>query len=56
MLGIRERLAVDLKDALQAKDEIRLSTIRMARSEILLKIKNTEKKPVKSKFSESSKV
>jgi hypothetical protein len=39
MAGIRERLTVDLKDAMQAKDEIRLSTIRMARAEILYKDK-----------------
>ena len=39
MEGIRERLTVDLKDALQAKDETRISTIRMARAEILYKDK-----------------
>ena len=37
--GVRERLAEDRKSAMRAKETLRLSTIRMARSEILNKDK-----------------
>ncbi len=39
MLSIRERLNEDLKSAMRAKAKLRLSTIRMIRSEILNKDK-----------------
>ena len=39
MPGIRERLNEDMKTAMRAKAELRLSTIRMIRSEILYKDK-----------------
>ena len=39
MAGIRERLNDDLKTAMRAKAELKLSTIRMIRSEILYKDK-----------------
>lgn len=39
MPTIRERLAEDMKAAMRAKEELRLSTIRMARAEILNKDK-----------------
>ena len=39
MPGIRERLAEDMKAAMRGKEELRLGTIRMIRSEILNKDK-----------------
>ena len=39
MLNIRERLSEDMKTAMRARTELRLSTIRMMRAEILIKDK-----------------
>ena len=39
MPGMRERLAEDMKAAMRGKEELRLATIRMIRSEILNKDK-----------------
>ncbi|MBI3127561.1 MAG: GatB/YqeY domain-containing protein [Candidatus Tectomicrobia bacterium] len=39
MAGIRERLAEDMKAAMREKNELRLGTVRMIRSEILNKDK-----------------
>lgn len=43
MASIREKLSEDLKAAMRAKAELRLSTIRMMRAEILNKDKETGK-------------
>lgn len=42
-MGIRERLADDMKSAMRARDTLRLETIRMIRAEILVKDKETGK-------------
>lgn len=40
-MGIRERLAEDMKAAMRARDTLRVGTIRMIRAEILVKDKET---------------